>query len=33
MTQVVLALKGEWPLYAVNPEVRKKWMNKWGKKV
>jgi D-3-phosphoglycerate dehydrogenase / 2-oxoglutarate reductase len=33
MTQVVLALKGEWPLYAVNPEVRKKWMNKWDKKV
>lgn len=33
MTQVVLALKGEWPLYAVNPEVRKKWMNKWGKKI
>jgi len=28
MTQVVIALKGEWPLYAVNPEVRKKWMNK-----
>lgn len=33
MTQVVLALKGEWPLYAVNPEVKKSWMNKWGKKL
>ena len=31
MTQVVLALKGEWPPYAVNPEVRQKWMEKWGK--
>ncbi len=33
MTQVVLALRGEWPLYAVNPEVKKNWMNKWGRKV
>jgi len=33
MTQVVSALKGEWPLYAVNPEVKKNWMNKWGRKV
>ncbi len=33
MTQVVSALKGEWPLYAVNPEVKKHWMNKWGRKV
>ena len=31
MTQVVCALKGEWPLYAVNAEVRKKWLAKWGK--
>ena len=30
MTQVVLALKGKWPQYAVNPEVRRKWLNKWG---
>jgi len=33
MTQVVSALKGEWPLYAVNPEVKKNWMDKWGRKV
>jgi len=32
MTQVVSALRGEWPLYAVNPEVKKSWMDKWGKK-
>jgi D-3-phosphoglycerate dehydrogenase len=32
MSQVVLALKGEWPRYAVNPQVRKLWMQKWGKK-
>jgi D-3-phosphoglycerate dehydrogenase len=32
MTQVVSALKGEWPLYAVNPEVKKNWMNRWGRK-
>lgn len=32
MTQVVMALRGEWPTYAVNPEVKKKWMEKWGKK-
>jgi len=31
MAQVVLALKGEWPPYAVNPEVRQKWLEKWGK--
>jgi hypothetical protein len=30
--QVVMALRGEWPTYAVNPEVKKKWMGKWGKK-
>ena len=33
MTQVVSALKGEWPLYAVNPEVKKNWMSKWGRKL
>ncbi len=33
MTQVALALNGEWPLYAVNPEVKKNWMNRWGRKV
>ncbi|MBI4317464.1 MAG: C-terminal binding protein [Chloroflexi bacterium] len=32
MTQVVMALKGEWPLYAVNHEVKKKWLEKWGSK-
>jgi D-3-phosphoglycerate dehydrogenase / 2-oxoglutarate reductase len=32
MTQVVAALKGEWPLYAVNPEVRERWFQKWGKR-
>ena len=32
MTQVVLALNGEWPVYVVNPEVEKKWKEKWGKK-
>ena len=33
MAQVVMALKGEWPTYAVNPEVKTKWMNQWGKKL
>jgi D-3-phosphoglycerate dehydrogenase len=33
MTQVVRALNGEWPLYAVNDEVENKWMEKWGKSV
>ncbi len=32
MTQVALALNGEWPLYAVNPEVKKNWMKRWGRK-
>lgn len=32
MTQVVTALEGKWPLYAVNPEVQDKWLEKWGKK-
>ena len=32
MTQVVMALKGEWPTYAVNPEVKQKWLVKWSKK-
>jgi len=30
MAQVVMALKGEWPLYAVNPEVKKLWLERWG---
>ena len=33
MTQVVMAQKGEWPLYAVNPDVKEKWLEKWGEKV
>lgn len=31
MTQVVMALQGEWPIYALNPEVKGKWMARWGK--
>ena len=31
MTQVLMALKGEWPVYAVNTEVKEKWLEKWGK--
>jgi D-3-phosphoglycerate dehydrogenase / 2-oxoglutarate reductase len=32
ISQVLLALKGQWPPYAINPAVRKKWLEKWGKK-
>jgi D-3-phosphoglycerate dehydrogenase len=32
MTQVVLALSGEWPRYAVNPQAKRLWLEKWGKK-
>jgi hypothetical protein len=32
MTQVVQALKGEWPAYTVNVDGRKKWMERWGGK-
>ncbi len=32
MTQVIKALGGEWPIYAVNREVKRKWLQKWGKK-
>ena len=31
VTQVVQALKGEWPTYAVNPEGRVNWMKRWDK--
>ncbi|MCL5266412.1 MAG: C-terminal binding protein [Chloroflexi bacterium] len=31
MTQVIMAFKGQFPQYAVNPAVRKKWLDKWGK--
>ena len=30
MSQVALALKGKWPLYAINPEVKRDWLDKWG---
>ena len=30
MTQVILALEGKFPYYAVNPEVGKKWLKKWS---
>ena len=32
MTQVIMALKGEWPVLAVNTEVRRKWLDRWGHK-
>jgi len=32
MMQVVGALKGEWPLYALNLDARERWLEKWGKK-
>lgn len=32
ISQVLLALKGQWPPYAINPQVRKKWLEKWAKK-
>jgi D-3-phosphoglycerate dehydrogenase len=32
MMQVVMALKGEWPLYALNLDAKEKWLEKWGKK-
>jgi D-3-phosphoglycerate dehydrogenase len=32
MMQVIGALKGEWPLYALNLDAKEKWLEKWGKK-
>lgn len=32
MTQVVQALRGEFPVYTVNTEVKSKWMARWGVK-
>ena len=32
MTQIAMALKGEWPTYAVNPEGKQTWLERWGKK-
>lgn len=29
MTQVVMALKGEWPIYGLNPQIREGWLEKW----
>ncbi|MBW2610154.1 MAG: C-terminal binding protein [Deltaproteobacteria bacterium] len=31
MTQVVAALEGKWPIYALNPELKNEWLKKWGK--
>ena len=33
MPQVVAALKGEWPLYGLNPEIKERWLKKWGSRV
>ena len=30
MGQVALALQGCWPVYPVNPEIKSRWMKKWG---
>ena len=30
--QILMALNGEWPTYAVNPEIKRTWLEKWGKK-
>lgn len=30
MPQVIAALKGEWPLYGLNPEIKERWLKKWG---
>ncbi len=32
MTQVVQALRGEFPTYTVNADVKAKWMARWGGK-
>jgi len=32
MTQVVMALNGEWPLYGLNPEIKEAWLEKWERK-
>jgi len=31
MTQVIQALKGEFPAYTVNVDVKTKWTARWGK--
>jgi D-3-phosphoglycerate dehydrogenase len=30
MGQIAVALQGEWPIYAVNLDVKLKWLEKWG---
>ncbi len=32
MTQVIMALQGKWPTYAVNPEGKQAWLERWGRK-
>jgi len=32
MSQAIMALKGEWPRYPVNPQVKVRWLEKWGKR-
>ncbi|MCL0087906.1 C-terminal binding protein [Dehalococcoidia bacterium] len=32
MSQVILALKGKWPPYAVNHQVKQMWLEKWGRR-
>jgi D-3-phosphoglycerate dehydrogenase len=29
MVQVIMALKGQWPTYGLNPEIKKQWIEKW----
>jgi D-3-phosphoglycerate dehydrogenase len=31
MGQIAVALQKKWPIYAVNPEVKQQWLEKWGK--
>lgn len=31
MVQVMMALRGQFPTYAVNPEIKGPWVQKWGK--
>jgi D-3-phosphoglycerate dehydrogenase len=30
MAQVVMALNGRWPTYALNPDVKNTWLERWG---
>ena len=32
LTQVIQALRGEFPVYTVNGDVKTKWMARWGKR-